>query len=166
MKVYHIAKNELELAVGDFIQPKIYRLCDLNLKKRQVEEELENVRKERFPDFPSRLNCLFVCFDMDDVEFWAMMKSSIYGSQFKVLTLETTKPVFWFSAESYNMYFNGLRNDLHQACLEFWESNRNTEIDKLIDREGITIGPAQIIEIRQAGFSRERGIEVMKTECK
>lgn len=166
MKVYHIIKNELDFAVSNFIQPKAYSLRDFDLKKRQVEEELEHVRKESFPDFPSRLNCLFVCYDMDDVESWASMKSSIYGRQFKVLTLETTEPVFWFSAESYNMYFNGLRNDLHQACIEFWESNRNEEFDKLVDREGITNGPAKIIEIRQAGFSRGRGLEVTKTECK
>ena len=161
MEVYHIVKNELDFAVSNFIQPKTYSLCDFDLKKRQVEEELENVRKERFPDFPSRLNCLFVCFHMDDVEFWTIQKSSIYGRKFKVLTLETTEPVFWFSAESYNMYFNGQRNDLHQACVEFWKSNRNTEIDKLIDCEGITNGPAQIIAIQQVCFSRENGLKVM-----
>ena len=166
MKVYHIIKNELDFALGDFIQPKTYRLCDFVLKKRQIEEELENVRKDSFPNFPSRLNCLFVCYDMDDVESWLSIKSSIYRNQFIILTLETTEPVFWFSAESYNMYFNGLRNDLHQACVEFWESNRVIELDKLIDREGITIGPAKIIEIRPAFFSRERGLEMMGTECK
>ena len=150
MEVYHIVKNELDFAVSNFIQPKTYSLCDFDLKKRQVEEELENVRKERFPDF-----------HMDDVEFWTIQKSSIYGRKFKVLTLETTEPVFWFSAESYNMYFNGQRNDLHQACVEFWKSNRNTEIDKLIDCEGITNGPAQIIAIQQVCFSRENGLKVM-----
>ena len=161
MKVYHIIKNELDYAVGNFIQPKTYSLCDFDLKKRQVEEELENVRKESFPDFPSRLNCLFVCHDMDDVEFWAIQKSSIYGRRFNVLTLETKEPVFWFSAESYNMYFSGQRNDLHQACVEFWESNRNTEIEKMVDREGMTNGLAEIVEIRQAWISRERGLELL-----
>ncbi len=160
MKVYHIVKNEVEMAVGAFLQPKTYNFKDFSDKKRDIEEELEKVRKESFPDFPSRLNCLFVCHDMDDVESWASMKSSIYGKQFKVLTLETAGSVFWFSAESYHMYFNGLRNDLHQTCLEFWESNRNTEFDKLIDREGIINVPAKIIEIRKASFSRERGLEV------
>lgn len=160
MKVYHIIKNELDYAVGNFIQPKTYSLCDFDLKKRQVEEELENVRKESFPDFPSRLNCIFVCHDMDDVEFWAIQKSSIYGRQFKVLTLETTEPVFWFSAESYNMYFSGQRNDLHQACVEFWESSRNTEIEKMVDCEGMTNGLAKTVEIRQAWISRERGLRL------
>ena len=126
-----------------------------------MEEELENVRKESFPDFPSRLNCLFVCFDMDDVEFWAIQKSDIYGRQFKVLTLETTQLVFWFSAESYNMYFSGQRNDLRQACVEFWESNNKTKTDHLVDCEGITRGPARIVEIKQAIISRERGLEIL-----
>lgn len=164
MKVYHIIKNEFDFAVGAFLQPKTYSLEDFGVRKRKIEEELENVRKDSFPDFPSRLNCLFVCYDMYDVESWASMKSSIYGKQFKVITLETAGPVFWFSAESYHMYFNGFKNDLQQACLEFWESNRNTEFDKLIDREGITNGPAKIIEIRQASFSRERGLEVTETD--
>lgn len=153
--------NELVFAIGDFIQPQTYCLDAFDTKKRQIEEELEIVRKDSFPNFPSRLNCLFVCHDMDDVEFWAMMKSSIYGSLFKVLTLETTGPVFWYSAESYNMYFSGQRNDLRQACVEFWESNRNTEIDKLVDREGMTNGVAKIVEIRQARISRERGLELL-----
>ena len=161
MRVYHIVKNELEMAVGALLRPKTYSLENFGVRKRKIEEELENVRKDSFPDFPSRLNCLFVCFHMDDVEFWTIQKSSIYGRKFKVLTLETTEPVFWFSAESYNMYFNGQRNDLHQACVEFWKSNRNTEIDKLIDCEGITNGPAQIIAIQQVCFSRENGLKVM-----
>ena len=160
MRVYHIVRNELEMTVGAFLQPKTYSLEDFSVKKRKIEEELEKVRKDSFTDFPSRLNCLFVCYDLADVEFWASSISSIYGKQFMILTLETTGNVFWFSAESYHMYFNGLRNDLHQACLEFWESNRYTEFDKLIDREGITNGPAKIIEIRQASFSRGKGFEL------
>lgn len=115
MRVYHIAKNELEMAVGAFLQSKTYRLEDFGIKKRQIEEELENVRKDSFPDFPSRLNCLFVCYDMDDVEFWASMKSSIYEKQFKVLTLETAGHVFWFSAESYHGADENIRGNLRHA---------------------------------------------------
>ena len=33
-------------------------------------------------------------------------------------------------------------------------------------RDGSFCVPAKIIEIRQASFSRERGLEVTKTECK
>lgn len=161
MKVYHIIKNEFDFAVGAFLQPKTYSYKDFRVKKRQIEEELENVRKESFPDFPSRLNCLFVCYDMDDIEFWAIQKSSIYGRQFKVLTLETTKPVYWFSAESYHKYLNGLTNDLHQACVDFWKSNNKTKVNHLADREGITIGPAKIVGIRQANISRENGLELV-----
>jgi len=163
MKVYHIVKNELEFAVGDIILPRIYDLNSFAPKKKEIEMELEIIRNEGYSNYPSRLNCLFVCHDMNDVEFWAMMKSNIYGSQLIVLTLDTIGPVFWFSAEGYNMYFNGQRNDLRQACLEFWESNKNTEFDKLIDREGITNGPAKIIEIRQASFSRGKGFELNNT---
>lgn len=154
-------KNELYFAIGDYLQPKIYSLFDFDIKKRQIEEELENVRKESFPDFPSRLNCLFVCYDMDDIEFWAIQKSSIYGRQFKVLTLETTEPVYWFSAESYHKYFNGMINDLHQACIDFWKSNNKTKVNHLADREGITKGPARIVGIRQAKISRENGLELV-----
>ena len=32
---------------------------------------LEEVRKERFPDFPSRLNCLYVSATMEEAEIWA-----------------------------------------------------------------------------------------------
>lgn len=161
MRVYHIVKNELEMAVGAFLQPKTFSLENYGVKKRQIEEELEIVRKDSFPDFPSRLYCLYVCYDIDDVEFWAVQKSSIYGRQFNVLTLETTESVFWFSAESYHMYFNGLRNDLHQACLDFWESNSNTEIEKMEDREGLTNGPAQIIDIQRVRVSRGNGLVVL-----
>lgn len=68
MRVYHIVKNELEMAVGAFLRPKTYCLENFGVRKRKIEEELENVRKDSFPDFPSRLNCLFVCYDMYDVE--------------------------------------------------------------------------------------------------
>jgi hypothetical protein len=102
-----------------------------------------------------------VCHDLDDVEFWAIQKSDIRGRKFKVLTLETSEPVFWFSADSYNMYFNGYGTDLHQACMEYWKSNGNTEMEKMEDREGLIKGPAKIVEIRRAKISRERGMEII-----
>lgn len=161
MKVYHIVKNELQFAVGDIIQPKTYNLDNMDSKKRQIEKELEKIRMKDFPDYPSRLNCLFVCHDLDDVEFWAIQKSDIRGRIFKILTLETSEPVFWFSADSYNMYFNKQRSDLHKSCIEFWESNGNTEMEKMVDREGLTKGPAKIVEIKRAKISRERGMEII-----
>ena len=161
MKVYHIVKNELQFAVGDIIQPKTYNLDNMDPKKRQIEKELEKIRMKDFPDYPSRLNCLFVCHDLDDVEFWAIQKSDIRGRIFKILTLETSEPVFWFSADSYNMYFNKQRSDLHKSCIEFWESNGNTEMEKMVDREGLTKGPAKIVEIQRAKISRERGMEII-----
>ena len=161
MKVYYIVKDELQFAVGDTIQPKTYNLDNMDPKKRQIEEELENIRKVYFPDFPSRLECLFVCCDMGDVEFWSTQKSDIRGRVFKILTLETSEPVFWFSADSYNMYFNGYGTDLHQACMEYWKSNGNTEMEKMEDREGLIKGPAKIVEIRRAKISRERGMEII-----
>lgn len=161
MRVYHIVKDELQFAVGDIIQPKTYDLDNMDPKKRQIEEELEKIRKKDFSNYPSRLYCLFVCYDLDDVEFWAIQKSDIRGREFKVLTLETSEPVFWFSADSYNMYFNKRRTDLHKACIEFWESNGNTEMEKMVDREGLTKGPVKIVEIKRAKISREKGLEII-----
>lgn len=160
MRVYHIVKDELQFAVGGIIKPKTNNLDNMDSEKRQIEEELESIRKVHFPDYPSRLECLFVCYDMRDVEFWAIQKSDIHGRLFKVLTLETSEPVFWFSADSYNKFFNKQRSDLRKACIEFWESNSNTEIDKMEDREGLTKGPAKIVEIIRAKISRERGLEM------
>lgn len=161
MKVYHLIKNELDFAVGDFLQPKKYNLCDFDIKKRQVEEKLEKVRKECYPDLPSRLNCLFVCHDMDDVELWAIQKSSIYGRQFKILTLETTGPVSWFSAESYNEYFCGIRKDLHQACKEYWQSYASTKIEEMEECEGIITTPVQIVAVRHASICRGIGLKII-----
>lgn len=162
MIVYHLAPQKLEFAIGDILQPKTYNLGSFSPKKRQIEEELEKIRNEHFSDYPSRLKCLFVCFDMNDVEIWALQKSNDHGKEFKVLTLETFEPVFWFSAESYNMFFNGLRNDLHQACLEFWESNRNHIFDNMEDREGLTNGPSIIIDVKDVRISRGIGLELIK----
>ena len=141
MKVFHIEKNELEFTVGDLIRPRIYNLNSFAPKKKEVEDKLETIRKDKYPDY-------------------AIQKSDIHGREFKVLTLETSEPVYWFSADSYNMYFCGQRNDLHQSCVEFWESNRKTVIDKLADREGLTNGVAIVVEIRNAKVSRERGLEL------
>ena len=161
MRVYHIVKDESEFVVGDIIQPPRYNLDSMEPKKRQIEEELEKIRMKDFPNYPSRLNCLFVCHDLDDVEFWAIQKSDIRGREFKVLTLETSEPVFWFSAESYNMHYNGYGTNLHQACMEFWKSNCNIGIEKMEDCEGITNGSAQIVEIQRARESREGGLEII-----
>ncbi len=164
MRVYHIVKDELQFAVGDIIQPPRYNLDSMEPKKRQIEEELERIRVKDFPNYPSRLNGLFVCHDLDDVEFWAIQKSDICGRIFKLLTIETSEPVFWFSAESYNMYYNGIGTSLHQTCMEYWESNSNTGIDKMEDCEGLTNGSAQIVEIQQARVSRGNGLEIIASE--
>ena len=161
MRVYHIVKDELQLAVGDIIQPKTYNLDNMNPKKRQIEEELEKIRKIDFPNYPSRLNCLFVCHDLDDVESWAFMKSYQYGRIFKLLTIETSEPVFWFSAHSYNMYYNGFGASLHQACIDFWKSNSNIGMDKMEDCEGLTNGSVQVVEIRQAVIYRGKGLQLL-----
>ena len=59
MKVYHIVKKESELVIGDVIQPKTYNLEDFSVKKRQIEEELENVRRDNLQNLyhidPQRL---------------------------------------------------------------------------------------------------------------
>jgi hypothetical protein len=50
---------------------------------------------------------------------------------------------------------------LHKACIEFWESNGNTEMEKMVDREGLTKGPVKIVEIKRAKISREKGLEII-----
>lgn len=160
MRAYHIVKDELQFAVGDIIQPKTYNLDNMDPKKRQIEEVLEKIRMKDFPCYPSRLNCLFVCHDLDDVEFWAIQKSDIRGRVFKVLTLETSEPVFWFSADSYNMFFNGYGTDLHQVCMEYWKSNGNTEMEKMVDREGLINGSAKVIDIIRMRICRSVGLRI------
>lgn len=160
MRVYHIVKNELEMTVGDFLYPRSYNLDDFKSKKHEVEEELENVRSNYYPNFPSRLNCLFVCRNLNDIESWALMKSDIYGRHFKILTLEVTTPVHWFSALSYNEYFCGIRNDLHQACKEYWQSHAGTRIEEMGECEGIISTPVQIVAVQHASICRGVGLKI------
>lgn len=161
MRVYHIVKDELEFAIGGFLHPRHYNLDDFKPKKREVEKELEKVRSDYFPNFPSRLNCLFVCHNLKDVESWALMKSDIYGRHFKILTLEVATPVHWFSAQSYNEYYCGIRSDLHQACKEYWQSYADSSIDGMEECEGIITTPVQIVAVQHASICRGIGLKII-----
>ena len=161
MRVYHIVKDELEFAVGSILYPRSYNLDDFKSKKHEVEEALENVRSNYYPNYPSRLNCLFVCRNLNDVESWSLMKSDIYGRHFKILTLEVTTPVHWFSAQSYNEYFCDIRNDLNQACKEYWQSHTDTNIDEMEECEGIITTPVQIVAVQHASICRDIGLKII-----
>lgn len=154
--VYHIADINSKYKVGDIILPKVYNMESFSLRKREIEICLENVRKERFSSYPSRLHCLYVCYCIDDVHFWLHMKKEHIETDFKLLILDLEHEPVWLSSESYHKYYFGFSDDLEKCANLYWSSKGAPE--ELDDCEGLYYGKAIIKRICKMRYTKNNDI--------
>ena len=148
--VYHIENIDCTYKVGDVILPKVYDISTFSEKKQEIESCLEDVRKNQFPSYPSRLNCLYVCNTLEDVRFWAHMKYYHKESDFLLLTLALENDPIWFSAKPYHDYYFKICHDLELCSNLYWQSRGNPK--DLVDCEGLYFGSAVIKRISRMRY--------------
>lgn len=158
MIVYRYAKDNekdkegKDLEVGSVFSSGERDFSSWCENKQMVEEALEIVRPK---DFPSRKDCVFVCFSEENAEEWAknMLLQKPKGSlSYKLLKLEVTDKVYWFRAEEYNMLYLHTKwsNELLlDTAKKYWDSycdsTGNLEVGH--EWEGLLNGEAKIIDI-------------------
>lgn len=145
-------KEGKDLKVGFVFSSRERDFSTWSENKQRVEEALE---KERLPKFPSRKNCVFVCFSEENAEEWArnmLLNKHINSTSYKLLKLEVTNDVYWFRGEEYNMlYLHKVWTDelLQKTAEKYWGSycDSPAKLEVGHEWEGLLDGDARIVDI-------------------
>lgn len=119
-KVYHYSR--VEFKVGDSLKPN--KDINFNNTRKVLESNLEEIRTSRYPNFPSRLNCLYVAPTEELAKEWAKRinidRWRNYGENvdFFVYEVDVEKNLYWFNNDVIMMsvYDNIVKRE------DYWES--------------------------------------------
>lgn len=105
---------------------------------------LEEVRKEKFPNCPSRFKCMFLSDDKDVCLF--NLKGFIkrgFGSHFQAIKVKCSGEVHY--VKDFAMSRDGLSyNEYKEGAIEYWSQNQKS---KSATKEILFIGDAEIVEV-------------------
>lgn len=139
------------------VAEKLDIVCDIynNLEKyKDIELEhhtsvalrelaLEKVRVEKYPNYPSRMACLYVSKTLEEAEKWFDYFVSLGRPTFQIVKLQVNGNMFYGDAEK---CFDGKLSEKENLILaeKYWENegfNENAIIEMLVD------GDNEVIEI-------------------
>lgn len=139
---YHICvypKFELNL-FQDYNTKDIYRSFELcKPEKKLLEAQLEEYRKQQFPELPTRTNCFYVCTE-SQVEIWIKKLIGRSGNGYKIFKVSITGDIFWANVDELELpqkYWNGCDED-----------------DERYIVEGLFIGTYKVLENCTNNFAR------------
>lgn len=106
---------------------------------------LEKVRKERYPDYPSRMACLYVSESMEEAEKWAELFIRWNRPVYAIVRLKITGRMF---AGDANNCFDATVNEAENLLLagRYWENEPNPAGEPVI-REMLVDGDIEVTEI-------------------
>ena len=158
-RIYHVVSYDnycKYFANIEFIDTSVIQRDFKNEKRRKIEESLEKIRRQKFPELPSRITSLFVFneFNKENSEKdWA----SIYSNpQYILLTLEVISgTIKWFDNSTYEDFYQ--KDESEEMVELYWNSlsdlsSNNTSI------EGLFQGIAKIIKRESKMYSKMKGI--------
>ena len=106
---------------------------------------LEKVRKEKYPNYPSRMACLYTSRAFSDAKMWAAFFQNSKREVLQIVTLQTDGHIFDGDA---NNVFDGTEDEIENEknAHDYWSNQPNKDkkkplIETLID------GKIKVIEI-------------------
>ena len=141
--VYSRVVEEKEI-IDRIYNGEIFELTD-DIKKALREYALEEVRKEKYPDYPSRLSCLYVSKTLEEAEFWYNLFIEQGRPTFQIVVVEVDGNSF--TGDAWNC-FAGTSNREENLSLanRYWNNEHNTSGNEPI-LETIVDGKIKVIEI-------------------
>lgn len=126
-----------------------------DLKKALREFALEEVRLEKYPNYPSRLSCLYVSNTLEEAEFWYNTFINQNRPTFQIVKIEVEGS--YFTGDAWNC-FEGTSNKEENLKLakNYWDNKKNTRCEKPI-YETLVNGKIKII-----GIERENDEQIRK----
>ena len=132
----------------DFID-KIYKQEQVeiteDISKALREFALEEVRKKEYPNYPSRLSCLYASNTQEEAEFWYNVFIDQNRPTFQIVKLEVDGPSF--TGDAWNC-FKGTSNieENYSKARAYWNNEKNTRGENPI-YETLIAGRIKVIEI-------------------
>ena len=105
---------------------------------------LEEVRRQQFPNLPSRFKCMFLSEDEDTcLNNLESMQNRTKGKQFQVIKVKVNGEAFY--VKDFAMSRLGLSfNEYKQEAVKYWSQNQNS---KSATKEILFVGDAEVVEI-------------------
>lgn len=120
---YHICKyQEFDLSpFQDYNTENIHRTIELcNPEKKLLETQLEEYRRQNFPDTPSRQNCFYVCKE-SQVELWLKKLIKRRNIWYKIYQVSVTGEMFLANENDIEIaeaYWKGCDENDEQCTIE------------------------------------------------
>lgn len=125
--------------------------------KAEMEKALEDKRKAKYENYPSRLNCIFVAPTEESANEWCKsVKSMLWASrgcylEYYIYELVGTNEIYWFDADILH------NNNLEEMSDEYWASCSQTKpLSTSFDIEGITNRGLKIVSKKKMCLDRNR----------
>jgi len=116
-----------------------------DLSKALREDALEEVRKKFFPNYPSRLSCLYVSKTLEEAEFWYNIFIEQKRPTFQIVKVETNEPSF--TGDAWNCFKGTSSKETNYSLAkDYWNNTNNKKGEKPIYETLIT-GRIKVIEI-------------------
>lgn len=145
--VYRRVMEKLPLVNEIYSHPDRYEAEKLEHHTRVALRELalEKVRKERYPEYPSRMGCLYVSESMEEAEMWAGLFAEWKRPVYAIVRLKITGRVFTGDA---NNCFDAAVNETENLLLaeRYWKNEPNLAGEPVI-REMLVDGDIEVAEI-------------------
>lgn len=138
-RIYKEKKSVDKLYSGETIE------LTNDIKKALREFALEEVRIKDFPNYPSRLSCLYVSNTLEEAEFWYNIFIEQGRPTFQIVKVEVDGS--YFTGDAWNCFegTNVIKTNL-QLAHNYWENKPNKKDEKPI-LETLVDGKIKVIEI-------------------
>lgn len=143
--VYHRVMEKLDLVQDVYIHPEKYPLpLEHHLSVAIRELAMEQVRKESFPQYPSRIACLYVSETLEESQRWAEFFSRIGRPTYAIVKLQAEGRCFIGDACN---CFDGSHDQVENLnhARHYWLNLPNSEGEPI--REMLVDGHITVVEI-------------------
>lgn len=145
--VYQRVMEKTEIVNDIYAHPEKYEGSKLEHHTLVALRELalEEVRKEKYPNFPSRMGCLYVSKSLDEANKWFDFFTRIGRPTFQIVKLKVNGNCFEGDATK---CFDGSLHKEENLCLakRYWE-NKKEQSDEPSVIEILVDGDIEVVEI-------------------
>lgn len=145
--VYQRVMAKMDIVEDIYRNPEKYDGAELDypLMVALRELALEEVRKEKYPDYPSRMSCLYVSESLQESVHWAEYFARLGRRVFHIVKLKITGSRFLGDATK---CFDGTvdREENRRLAAKYWENRENPPGEPPI-KEYLVGGEIEVVEI-------------------
>lgn len=144
--VYTRVMDQLPLVEDIYNNPTKYKQEDLDHHTKVALRELamEEVRKENYSNYPSRLSSLYVSTNLEDSKMWAKSFISKGRDVYQIVKIKTTGNVF--TGNAYNCFEGTTTKEENiKKSHDYWQKD-NSNAENIL-YETIIDGEIEVIEI-------------------